>query len=205
MAAWHSGAAVSGRSATEGALTVLADNGAQLRSVSSPEQPRPLRSTGITPLQRYYGPLRLLTRHAPVFGFALCGALADRPRCHVRSPQLRLPSVSTCRPVDPAQAHGLPAVCCMAHSVECQPSPDAQRFGLGGVMFRGSYGFTGVTARRFAAAAPLAGPATEPGVLERGGRPPPPRRALHAEQTIGVEGSFHPSRRQAPSLGIRAS
>ena len=72
-------------------------------------------------------------------------------------------------------------------------------------VFRGSYGFTGVTARRFAAVAPLKGPTVEPGVLERGGRPPPPRRALHAEQAIGVEGSFHPSRSRAPWLGIRAS
>ncbi len=52
--------------------------------------------------------------------------------------------------------------------------------------------------------APL-GPTTEPGELERPGHPRSPRRVLHAEQAISVEGSFHPSRLRAPWLGIRAS
>jgi hypothetical protein len=38
---------------------------------------------------------------------------------------------------------------------EYQPSPDAQKLGLRIVHFEAHPGFTGVTARRFAAAAPL--------------------------------------------------
>ena len=86
------------------------DNRAALSSVSDAEQPGFLRSTGITPLHRYYEPLRLLPRPTTVFGFGLmrsgCGPL---PPHRDRSPELRSHSLTTCRPDYPAAAPGLHA------------------------------------------------------------------------------------------------
>jgi len=98
------GGSLSRTSRVDGVFSVLTDNHATLRSVPGPEQPRPLRSAGITPRPHYYGPLRLLTRPALDFGFALYEAVAGRPRRRDRSPQLRWQSVTTCRPADPAAA-----------------------------------------------------------------------------------------------------
>ena len=73
------------------------------------------------------------------------------PPLRGRSPELRPRSVSTCRPDAPAAA---PCRLRPLLGVWCQPSSDAQRLGLRSKIYRGSYGFTGVTARRFATATP---------------------------------------------------
>ena len=126
---------------------------------------------------------------------------ASRPRCRDRSPELRSQSVTACHPVDPAGA----------------PRHRGLLHGRGGFSFRQMHkgsasGLFSIEAHlgslvlRPAASPPprLVGRRLNPANLNVAVAPPPPRRALHAEQAIGVEGSFHPSRSRAPWLGIRA-
>ena len=81
----------------------------------------------------------------------------ESPPLRGRSPELRSRSVPRGRqsrpgrPDDPAAA---PCRLRLLYGLGYQPSSDAQRLGLRSKIYRGSYGFTGVTARRFATATP---------------------------------------------------
>ena len=129
--AWPLGAVLPGVSARKGVLAVRLDNHAALSSVSDAEQPGSLRSTGVTPLHRYYEPLRLLPRPMTVFGFSLmrsgCGAATPAPRQVSRVALTFCHDVPSRRPRrSPRTAHA----CCFVRGFP--PSPILQRLGLRG-------------------------------------------------------------------------
>ena len=153
---------------------------------SGAEQPGVLRSTGVTPLPRYYGPLRLLTRPMGGFGFRLPPPQlrADTPPHRIRSPELRSPSVPTCRPDDPVAAPGphMPVAWSRGGSLRDVHKRSAREETVSRLIWvHWCYGLPVRTAA-FATACP--------NVLERPGRPGTPRRVLQAEQAIAWEAPF---------------
>jgi hypothetical protein len=162
----------------------------RLPFVSGTEQPGPLRSAGITPLPRYYEPLRLLTRPGPDFGSSpYTGRSRPRARARrrARSPELRSSAVPTCHPDDPAGADRSPRLFTAPARGSLRP------------MHKGS-AFSGLFISRLILGSLALRPAGShdpiraacPDVLERAGRPASPRRVLHAEQAIAWEAPFIP-------------
>ena len=135
----HTGSLVRSRTRVQSAHPLFDGNATEVR---------PLGSTGITPLPRYYGPLRLPTAAARQVMDSLPALSRQQPGGHrVGSPRFLRPSFDTRPPQSPRTARRMPSLVA---------SPPMAGFTLSGrlaavvFVYRGRNGFTCVRARVFA-------------------------------------------------------
>lgn len=111
------------------------------------KQPEPLRSTGITPLQGYYGLLRLLPWPAPTSALALYGPVAPTSRTATGLPSCARPLSRRAVPTTPPRPRRRTRLLLGGRMTAFARYANARPWES---HYEARYGFTDVTARQFA-------------------------------------------------------